>query len=261
LLIADLRKKKMSGHTVSPNPRFGIPDSKSFTLIELLVVVAIIAVLVSLLMPALSEVRFAARAMTCLNNYRQIGLGFNHYAADHYECLPPFDQGPISGGVTRSWSYVLVAGVSGGYVMVETPSVLVCPICHPVVSMDQNNRRVHDRSYVYNDWRWISGADNSKPLKSDDLRYPGNTVLLSEWPSANAVGLPYPNGNPNRGVWWNSGWANVLYVPPAAPTARRYLVPAHHERVGVLFGDGHAEAVGFWEGDRYQYIPYDGWTP
>jgi len=47
----------------------------SFTLIELLVVVAIIAVLVSILLPALASAREQTRTMTCLNMLRHYGLG------------------------------------------------------------------------------------------------------------------------------------------------------------------------------------------
>jgi prepilin-type N-terminal cleavage/methylation domain-containing protein len=54
----------------------------SFTLIELLVVVAIIAVLVSILLPALGAARESARATVCLSNMKQLGLGITAYAAD-----------------------------------------------------------------------------------------------------------------------------------------------------------------------------------
>ena len=234
------------------------PRGKGFTLIELLVVVAIIAVLVALLLPALNQVQFLGKTMICLNNYKQNVNGMNYYATDYREALPPYDQGPINPIARYSWTYVLVAG---GYVRVEVPSTLICPICHPQVQIDEASRRVHDRSYIYNEWRWLSGADNSKPLKLDVLSTPGSTVLLSEWPSMLTTGLPYPNPNPNRGLWWNSGWGDVPCVPPRSPTAQRYLIPAHHEKAGVLFADSHAVMVNFWEGDRFQYIPYPGWTP
>jgi len=71
------------------NQKSKIKNQKSFTLIELLVVVAIIAVLVAMLLPALQQARVGARTLTCLNNLRQIGIGLNGYLDDHGgRCFP-----------------------------------------------------------------------------------------------------------------------------------------------------------------------------
>lgn len=63
--------------------------SKSFTLIELLVVVAIIAVLVSMLLPALSYTREMARRTVCSSNLRTWGMALTMYAGESNGWLPP----------------------------------------------------------------------------------------------------------------------------------------------------------------------------
>jgi len=62
--------------------------NKGFTLIELLVVIAIIAILAAILFPVFAKVREKARAISCLSNMKQIGLGVVQYNQDNDEQMP-----------------------------------------------------------------------------------------------------------------------------------------------------------------------------
>jgi prepilin-type N-terminal cleavage/methylation domain-containing protein len=65
---------------------------KGFSLVELLVVIAIIAILIGLIIPAVSEIRHAAALLESQNNLRQMGIGFHNLAQTHQGRLPSLDE-------------------------------------------------------------------------------------------------------------------------------------------------------------------------
>jgi prepilin-type N-terminal cleavage/methylation domain-containing protein len=72
-------------------------DIGAFTLVELLVVIAIIAILESLLLPAMGRAKGKAQQISCLNNYRQLQLCWQMYTDDYNDALPP-NEASSSGG-------------------------------------------------------------------------------------------------------------------------------------------------------------------
>lgn len=76
-----------------------------FTLLELLVVIAIIAILASILLPALSKARDMGKRALCVNNQKQIGVAACFYAQDYNEWLLPFQT--VTGDWTTYWTYMI----------------------------------------------------------------------------------------------------------------------------------------------------------
>jgi len=123
------------------------PRNKGFTLIELLVVISIIALLLSILMPALNKARASGRAVVCMSNLRQFGVATQTYVAANKDVLPLVTERFWSSGLLvpkgndggRGWSWAGLLHNTGGFGIAS----FHCPA-------DQRGRNKLDISSLWN---------------------------------------------------------------------------------------------------------------
>jgi prepilin-type N-terminal cleavage/methylation domain-containing protein/prepilin-type processing-associated H-X9-DG protein len=253
--------------TSSSSPRTGRPSpstgrfarhssSRAFTLVELLVVIGIIALLISVLMPALSRAREQANAIKCLSNMKQIGIALLMYAEQHKgKTLRVWPNDYRGAPFLWDYSYhsMLLPYMQNNkqvYVCPSRPEAAYITKADPTFEIEAGIAT----DYAYNETGWsepggtyegylCDGRPIQKIAKSSEKIWMSEASCIAperdgwqvSW-STDGYGGPLPP--PDKNV----SWREIYNAPGTNPAWFSAVEKERHNRGNnVLFYDNHAE--------------------
>ena len=205
-----------------------------FTLIELLVVIAIIAILASMLLPALSKAKEKARQVSCISNLKQIDLAMLMYSQEYDDSLPVAYYMGAAGETgwdfaTSDWWTTYTLGTIGNYL---TDKVFTCPSSADLKSYDRPySGYAYNTSYLgggYSVW----DGQAQPPATLGRIRSPSRTVVLAD-----------------SAAWSTFSYELICssYLRSRGDASYSWIGPNVHFRhngmASVAMADGHVEAT------------------
>ena len=213
--------------------------STAFTLVELLVVIGIIAVMISILMPALTKARRAALQTQCLSNMRQVGIGLQMYTLDYKGKTPPLRcNDPGNGSVLQFGDPTVYAQYPNflGSLLAhaqDNRAIFKCPVPEPQV--------MAGGGYLVTESSDTSYGGNAAVLGRQLSSIPGSAgvIYLQEFPHRWGAAVYRPmwieGSSPKLYTYWHDNYNGM-------PNQNQYQYSFIHAKGGnLLFLDGHGE--------------------
>ena len=220
---------------------------RGFTLIELLVVVAIIAVLVAILLPALGRAKELSRKVSCASNLQQIAKALQFYSQDYYGRYP-------LAWVTELWDDADQNGQRGWmeelFPYVKNRKLYMCPSF--VRDADQFNYFLGTRAaFAKRRLEGYSSAQSRVPLQQGLIEYPSAYVLGGDCNRKFAI-MDCDRDDYSQNCL---GWTSIIGTKDTST----YWVPWHDKGLNVIFADAHVSWFRDFDGAKMTYC-YDEYT-